>query len=177
MGFKHQAFYKEALVEYISQGDTSLMFQHSDIYTSFTDWPWNIAFREMDEKYPGSKFILTTRISSNAWYESLCNHAMSLAPKNNVRKLIFGHYYPFHYKQSHIETYQQHNEAVRQYFANRPDDFIELCWEKGDGWNELCRFLGMGVPAEDFPWLNKTARKNINEVTMMKNRLLSHLLK
>jgi hypothetical protein len=47
---------------------------------------------------------------------------------------------------------------VRAYFAGRPDDLLEVCWEAGDGWKELASFLGQPVPALPFPHLNKARR-------------------
>ena len=41
---------------------------------------------------------------------------------------------------------------MRTYFAARSRaPFIELCWEKGDGWAELCGFLGVEAPDAVFP--------------------------
>ena len=38
--------------------------------------------------------------------------------------------------------YENHLHNVREYFAGT-DRMIELCWEEGDGWPELCGFIGV----------------------------------
>ena len=49
-----------------------------------------------------------------------------------------------------IRQYITHNRAL-----SKLPNCITLCWEKGDGWNELCEFLGVDVPDKPFPHLNK----------------------
>jgi hypothetical protein len=44
---------------------------------------------------------------------------------------------------------------VQKYFNNQPNKLIVLDWEKGDGWIELCEFLGKPVPSLPFPHANK----------------------
>ena len=43
-------------------------------------------------------------------------------------------------------------EAVRAFFGSA---LIELCWERGDGWAELCRAIGEPAPDEPFPHANR----------------------
>ena len=52
--------------------------------------------------------------------------------------------------------YDEHIAAVRAHFAGRPGKLLEVCWERGDGWEALAPFLGHGVPAEAFPHLNRS---------------------
>ena len=39
-----------------------------------------------------------------------------------------------------------------------PDDLLEVCWENGDGWNELATFLGCELPTSPFPHANDSRR-------------------
>ena len=50
-------------------------------------------------------------------------------------------------------AYVRHNEAVRA--AIPSDRLVE--WRPGDGWDPLCKALGLPVPAQPFPHLNTTA--------------------
>jgi len=59
-------------------------------------------------------------------------------------------------KPHHVKIYEEHNEAVRAYFAGREEDFLEVCWEEGDGWEEICDFLGHDVPEAEFPHRKKS---------------------
>ena len=52
-----------------------------------------------------------------------------------------------------IETYNQHNQAVRD--AIKPSRL--LVFDVKEGWGPLCRFLGVPQPDEPFPRLNDTA--------------------
>ena len=50
-------------------------------------------------------------------------------------------------------VFEEHNQAVIDVIpASRL-----LVYQTGDGWEPLCRFLGVPVPPEDFPHLNDTA--------------------
>jgi hypothetical protein len=60
-------------------------------------------------------------------------------------------------KARYLETLRQHEAAVRAHFADRPDDLLVMNLEAGDGWRELCAFLGAPVPAEPFPTRNKAS--------------------
>ena len=52
--------------------------------------------------------------------------------------------------------YEKHNEAVREYFKDRPEKLLTMCFENGDGWNKLLPFLGIeGTPVADWPHSNK----------------------
>jgi hypothetical protein len=51
---------------------------------------------------------------------------------------------------------------VRQHFAQYPAQFLDVCWEKGDGWEKLCRFLGRDIPEGPFPHANRTNENAIN---------------
>lgn len=125
-----------------------------DRYDSFEDWPWPLIYDSIDERFPGSKFILTRRADAQTWYRSLCKHAHRTGP-TDYRKYIYGHEMPHEHEAEHIEVYERHLESVRSYFANRPGDLLEVCWEEGDAWDELCGFLGLDRPALPFPHANK----------------------
>ena len=52
-------------------------------------------------------------------------------------------------------AYHRHHADVRRYFADRPDDLLEMNIIEGDGWEKLCPFLGLPTPAVPFPHLNR----------------------
>jgi hypothetical protein len=53
-----------------------------------------------------------------------------------------------------VRDYQNRNEEVRSYFADRPGDLLVLDVVGGEGWERLCPFLGLEPPAGPFPRLN-----------------------
>lgn len=124
-------------------------------FDSFDDWPWPLVYKEIDKEFTGSKFILTRRKDPHVWFRSIQRHSKWTGP-NDFRKYIFGFEMPHGHKKEYIDYYNQHLDSVRDYFRDRPDDFIEVCWEEGDGWNELSTFLEFECPTIPFPHINKT---------------------
>ncbi len=51
-------------------------------------------------------------------------------------------------------VYEDKNNEIIDYFKDRPDDFMILDLEKGDGWFELVNFLGKDF-LKPFPHANK----------------------
>jgi hypothetical protein len=137
------------------RGDIAELIDKAKDYNNFEDWPWPLVYKEMSEKYPNSKFILTTRKSSDIWYESLCKHSLKTGP-SEFRKMIYGYSMPQKYKSEHINFYNLHNESARDFFINQDDRFKEICFENGEGWEKLCGFLNKEVPETPFPHLNKS---------------------
>lgn len=153
-GMKHMSCSREAL-ELWHTRDFEALLRWVENCDSFEDWPWPLLYREIDAAFPGTKFILTRRKDPAIWFKSLCKHADRTGP-TDFRKRIYGHAMPHKFREEHIEFYLRHNDGVRQYFRDRPGDFIEVCWEQGDGWEALSGFLGLPCPKIPFPHANKT---------------------
>ena len=136
-------------------------------YDVFQDWPWPLMYKYLDKMYPGSKFILTTRVTDRAWLESLKNHSMTTGMEH-CRLLAYGYEYPHQNESSFLRQYNSHNQGVREYFSGRKNDFLELCGESGDGWKELCSFLGKKAPSLPFPHSNKAGSDN-SDPRILKN--------
>jgi len=120
------------------------------------NWPWPLIFREIDAAYPGSRFILTVRRDAETWLRSLVSQAKK-KPRGEYREWVYGHANPVGHEAEMIARYEAHNEAVRRHFADRPGQLLEVCWETGSGWRELCDFLGRPIPATPFPCANPSA--------------------
>jgi len=59
---------------------------------------------------------------------------------------------------SYREAYDAHMERVRRFFSNKPADrFLEFNVFAGDGWTELCAFLGFEAQSTPFPWENRAS--------------------
>ncbi len=129
-------------------------------FDTFEDLPWPLIYPWLDEQYPGSKFILTVRRDGPTWLDSLKQHSMRSAPSwRESRKLTYGFEYPQDDEQAYLEFSENHCREVRDYFAGRDSDFLELCWGPDIGWEQLCPFLEVDIPAVDFPHANKRPRK------------------
>jgi len=123
-------------------------------YDAFQDNPWPILYREMDQKYPGSKFILTMR-SAESWIASqVRDFGRRETP---MRQWIYGVGCPEGNEDIYVARYEKHNREVLEYFKDRPGDLLILDLPSGDGWPELCGFLDVPEPGEAFPHANKAS--------------------
>ena len=131
------------------------------------DTPWWEIYPELDERFPGSRFILTIR-DADRWLESVVQHFGN----ENValHEWIYGEGVAAQHADRYRAHYLRHNEAVRAYFADRPDDLLVLDLQTGDGWPELCQFLGEPVPPYEFPHANARADRG-NSVSRITRRI------
>lgn len=155
LGFKHSSFNLQLLQQFAA-GDLEDLFATVAAHDSFEDWPYPLAFEALDQRYPGSRFILTRRSSSERWLESLCSHALRTDPSVGpwARTLAYGHPFPQLARAHHLALYVSHLERVRSYFQHRPDDLLEVCWEEQASWEPLCAFLQRPIPGQQFPHAN-----------------------
>lgn len=126
------------------------------------DMPWPLFFRELDAAYPGSKFILTVR-DPDRWFSSIEGHFG--ANTDEMQAFIYGRdaAAPAGNRQRYLDVCARHEREVRAYFADRAGDLLVMDLERGDGWAELCAFLGLAVPAEPFPVKNRSSdRKTLS---------------
>ncbi len=127
-----------------------------DQFDAFEDNPWPLLYQELDQRYPGSKFILTRRPAA-AWIQSqLIDFASTETP---MRRWIYGEDAgcPAGNEDTYIARYERHNHEVLGYFGDRTEDLLIFDLPKGDGWNKLCPFLGCEIPDEPFPHANKAS--------------------
>ena len=121
-------------------------------YDGFTDNPWFILYRELDQRFPGSKFILTVR-DERRWLESAVRYFGET--ESDLRAWIYGSGRPVGNEQRWIERYRDHIAQVKAYFRDRPGDLLVVDWEQGGGWDDLARFLRRPSPGQPFPHLTK----------------------
>ena len=120
-------------------------------YDAFQDNPWPVLYREMDESYPGSKFILMLR-DPEAWIASQVRHfGLEETP---MRRWIYGAGCPQGNEAVYVRRFARHNAEVQEHFAGRPNDLLMMELAAGDDWSKLCPFLGKPVPDVPFPHLN-----------------------
>ncbi len=153
-GFRHMPFHPQAF-ELWQAGDWNALFAWAQGLDSLADWPWALIYPQLDRQFPGTKFILTRRKDAATWFRSLCRHAEKTGP-TLYREKVYGHAKPHSYEEDHTRFYESHLRRVRAYFSERPHDLLEVCWEEGDGWEELSRFLGLQVPDMPFPHENRS---------------------
>jgi hypothetical protein len=128
-------------------------------YRSTTDNPACVYWRELAKYYPEAKVVLTVR-DAETWVES-CNETINsprmLASlegsdlmrmlRGNYLRQFAGHIDDFEWM---VDWYRAHNQEVTD--AIEPERL--LVFHPKDGWEPLCDFLGVSVPAEPFPRVN-----------------------
>ena len=139
-------------------------------YDAFQDNPWPLLYRELDERYPGSKFILTPRPSED-WIRSVVRHLGGTATP--MREWIYGEGDPTGNEALYVSRYERHNREVLEYFKGRTTDLLVLRLTEGEGWDKLCPFLGHQVPQVVFPFTNRASDR---ERPSFAGRLLRRLL-
>lgn len=121
-------------------------------FDALQDVPWAALYRELDQTFPGSRFILTER-NEQSWLNSALGHFNSTDVP--LHGWLYGRGVMRSNEQLYLERYRRHNHEVRAYFADRPGDLLVLDLARGDEWPELCHFLGHHIPDQNFPHANK----------------------
>lgn len=158
-GFKHHTYDMDLAVK-VKRNQLDDVLARAAKFESFEDWPWFSIYRELDLRFPGSKFILTLRKDTATYVRSLQGHHEREGIRN--KDFIKPHWWDevfgvepaeWDYDYS-ARRYEKHNRDVLEYFGNRVGkDLLVVCWENGDGWDALSTFLNKSIPNEPFPHL------------------------
>jgi tetratricopeptide (TPR) repeat protein len=142
-----------------------------DFFDAATDTPVCVNLEKYFYMYPNSKFIYTTR-PIELWQASLATHLARTWGVSNfqtIKNLIvrrdtfnFGarfaetHMTLYFNHADYYSAYHAHDRRVRSFFHDKPKErFLEFDIFGGDGWPQLCSFLGCPIPSQPFPWDNK----------------------
>lgn len=129
-------------------------------YDALTDLPIGAFFQQLDRRYPGSKFVLTTR-DRDAWLASCRVYFTDRSNGDDpfFRRTQLAAYGTVGFSEAHFaRTWDAHVDAVRTWFRDRPDDLLVMEIVSGDGWERLCPFLGRPRPDAPFPSVEPGAR-------------------
>jgi hypothetical protein len=145
--------------------DWDLLFED---FQSTVDWPTARYWRELADHYPQAKVLLSVR-DPEAWYKSVTDtiyRGLTMRMPDNVpeprrqqmamaRKIVLEDTFDnrFEHKAHAIEVLNRYNQTVRETI----DPARLLVFDVKEGWEPLCRFLGVAQPDEPFPRLNDTA--------------------
>ena len=145
-------FWEENIPEFIAQEALELV----EDCDAVQDNPWPVLYRELDRRYPGSKFILTVR-PTDRWIASVVKHFGRRSTP--MREWVYGTRRPRGNENVYIERYDRHNREVQAYFANRPTDLLIMDVSAGDGWDVLCPFLDVEMQTTPFPRANDASSR------------------
>ncbi len=131
------------------------------------DWPSTAFWQQIASHYPRAKVIHTER-PADAWYESVKNTIYQVMSRElppempdafrqqlaMAREVILQGTFGgrFEERAHAIGVYQAHNARVKREIA--PERL--LVYQPGEGWEPLCKFLGVPVPATPYPKVNTT---------------------
>jgi hypothetical protein len=157
----------EAMALWIEAGagrpDWNAIFQG---YGATVDYPSAAFWRELAAYYPDARIIHTVR-DPESWFES--TQATIFSPESAAAKAIASGEGPMadfllsfagplagrlHDKDFLIDHFNRHTEEV---LAAIPPERL-LVYQAGEGWEPLCRFLGVPVP--DAPYPSENSREN-----------------
>ena len=136
----------------LAEGDVSRALALADRFDAVQDVPWAALFRELDARYPGSKFILTVR-DEKSWLASATRHFGDTPVP--LHQWLYGKDRLKGNEDLYLERFRKHSADVRAYFEGRPEDLLEFDLAAGDGWEKLCSFLDEPVPTFCFPHENQ----------------------
>lgn len=136
-----------------SNGSLAPAFDIIDRKDAFTDIPISRFYRELDQRYTGSKFILTVR-DIEKWLDSCNRHfwpGQIIKGDIWINRLHLDLYDSIDFDEARFrEAYYRHLRGVMEYFEGR-DDLLVMNITGGDGWEKLCPFLGVDEPDIPFP--------------------------
>lgn len=138
-------------------------------YNATVDWPGCTFYAPLMEAYPQARVILNVR-DPERWYKSVSNtiYQAGKAIRGDaeptphmqafgrmIETLIWGGTFGgrFEAKAHAIEVFERHIAEVKE---RVPRERL-LVFDVKEGWEPLCRFLGVETPETPFPRLNDTA--------------------
>jgi len=156
--FKHQAWdlWYEASKD-PAHADWETIFQG---YNATVDWPNATYWKELADAYPDAKIILTER-DPDQWFDStqatiFANNLLA-GPDSGFPRMVravVGALFDNQLDNRELCTrvFREHNARVR---ATIPPERL-LVYEVAQGWQPLCKFLGVPVPAGPMVKTNTT---------------------
>lgn len=150
LGFKalHYTYNGKKIADIIQNNkeNNKKLLDGLDDYEFFSDFGGTKFYKELDKQYPCSKFILTIR-ELNSWLISKERHAKKNPNyKSGLLKID---------KNKWKMDREQKISELKEYFKDRPEDFLIIDIHGGDKWEKLCDFLSKPIPNKPFPFLNK----------------------
>lgn len=146
-------------------------------YDAFTHVPLATMYRELDSRFPDSKFILNVR-DQESWLRS-CEKWWAVtesARKTGIAREIPLRTYGTDRFDREIfrRVYDRHLNDVTRHFAGRERSLLILDICGGEGFEKLCPFLGKSVPTQPFPHENSARATFERRWYRLKRYLVQH---
>ena len=158
LGYKTRDYI--GVTSYIAGDLSSIDLQEIEANDAFTDTPIPSFYKQLDAKYPNSKFILTTR-DMDDWLRS-CKKQFTkrmVEKQNEATNQIHTDLYDcFEFDaERYASGYDRFVNDALDYFKDRPRDLLVIDICGGETWEKLCAFLGEPIPDTPFPLTNVSA--------------------
>lgn len=154
LGLRSTGWLRESASLY-KRGHAEALLDMAGDFDAFEDIPWFLLYPQLVDRFPGSKMVLTRRKDMDAWYNSLLKHVGRRDPHPfMVIELLYGIEDVASNKDLVIARHEKHIADVRSFATAKNVPLLDVCWEDGDGWAQLCGFLGCDVPDKPFPHSN-----------------------
>ena len=127
-------------------------------FQAFSDSSVAVKFQQLDQLFPGSKFIYTIR-EEESWLQSCRRHFAGVTHRPKLRAVRFQLYGCNRFDEQLFRmAYRWHDLKVRRFFRGRSSSLLilDLVQQADACWDQLCPFLGCEHPGIPFPWKNKT---------------------
>jgi len=180
LGFGRHLSVRGDLLALYRRGLSERVLDIMEEYNTFEDWPYPLMYQEIFNRFGRrARYILTKRRNDEIWLNSLKHHSLRTPPERHCRLLAYGYSYPHGLEEIHKKSYNDHNRDVVEFFKSRDalDCLLEVCWETGDGWSELCTFLELPLPNLPFPQVNVGSTPIPADVMAHNQQLIAHQLR
>lgn len=132
-------------------------------YLACVDWPAAYFYQQLADRYPDAKVILSRR-DPQLWYNSMSetilkrlsqnvatSHQNPNDPRRFIEYIIARDTFGYDLSQANvIAAFERHNAQV---ISNISAERL-LVFTPAQGWEPLCRFLGIDIPDTPFPRTN-----------------------
>ncbi len=150
LGYRSAHYLHPITFQVLCEKDNLLFDAHSDITCSQY-------FESLYHTFPNAKFVYTTRPAAD-WVDSMKRHyhrqtgskswaeSIDRARQNPGPAALIGHALYFRHPDAKT-AWHRFDSRVQHFFDDKPADrFLEFNVFRGDGWEQLCRFLGREAP-------------------------------
>lgn len=142
------------------QVDWEELFAH---YKASVDWPSCHFYKELAARYPDAKVLLSVR-DPVKWYESMESTILDVTRRamaqtdpvaregsRFIEMIVAEKTFNYDFsKENVIAAFERHNAEVKRTI---PPERL-LVYEASQGWEPLCKFLDVPIPATPFPHTN-----------------------
>jgi hypothetical protein len=136
-------------------------------FAATVDFPGCTFWRQLSEYYPQAKVLLSVR-DPQKWFESTqetifsergIDMVLKTPMKPFLEKVVWNLFGDrIHDRDFLVDAFNKHNAEVQR---SIPKERL-LVYEASQGWEPLCKFLGVPVPAAPFPRVN--SREEMNDM-------------